>query len=62
VRVVDALVAWGDEGAVSAAVDAQLKAGADHVCVQVVTDDPRAAQRRVGRLADVARRFNTGVS
>lgn len=50
-RLVDALVAWGDEDAIAARVRAQLEAGADHVCIQVVdaVDDrpPRAAWRRV---------------
>ena len=35
-RLVDALVAWGDEEAIAARVRAQLDAGADHVCIQVV--------------------------
>lgn len=36
-RVVDAVVAWGDETAIAARVDEQFAAGADHVCVQVLT-------------------------
>ncbi len=35
-RLVDALVAWGDEAAVAARVDEHRRAGADHVCVQVL--------------------------
>jgi probable F420-dependent oxidoreductase len=35
-RLVDAIVAWGDEAAIGARIDAQLEAGADHVCLQVV--------------------------
>lgn len=38
-RLVDALVAWGDEDAVAARVQEHRDAGADHVCVQVLTDD-----------------------
>ena len=38
-RLVDALVAWGDEAAIAARVQAHRDAGADHVCVQVLTDD-----------------------
>jgi probable F420-dependent oxidoreductase len=34
--LVDALVAWGDEEAIAARVRAQLEAGADHVCIQVI--------------------------
>ena len=39
-RLVDAIVAWGDVDAVSDRVQAHLDAGADHVCVQAVGDDP----------------------
>jgi probable F420-dependent oxidoreductase len=35
-RLVDALVAWGDEDAVVERVRAHRYAGADHVCVQVL--------------------------
>jgi probable F420-dependent oxidoreductase len=35
-RLVDAIVAWGDEDAIVARVQAHLDAGADHVCVQVL--------------------------
>ena len=49
--LVDALVAWGDEEAIAARVHAQLAAGADHVCIQVVdaVDDtpPRESWRRL---------------
>jgi probable F420-dependent oxidoreductase len=37
-RLVDALVAWGDEDAIVRRVRQHLDAGADHVCVQVATD------------------------
>lgn len=40
-RLVDALVVWGDEAAIAARVAAHRDAGADHVCVQVLTADPR---------------------
>lgn len=45
-RVVEALVAGGGPGAldaISARVRAHLDAGADHVCLQVLTADPTAA-------------------
>ena len=52
-RLVDALVAWGDEATAAGRVRAHLDAGADHVCVQVVTADLRAlpleAYRRLAR-------------
>ena len=38
-RLVDALVAWGDDDAIRARVQAHLDAGADHVAVQVLTPD-----------------------
>lgn len=36
-RLVDALVAWGDTAAIRERVRAHHEAGADHVCVQVLT-------------------------
>ena len=41
-RLVDALVVWGDEAAIAARVQEHRDAGADHVCIQVLTDDPPA--------------------
>jgi probable F420-dependent oxidoreductase len=35
-RLVDGIVAWGDEAAIAARVTAHFDAGADHVCIQVV--------------------------
>ncbi len=52
-EVVDAIVAWGDDDAVKARIDAHLAAGADHVCAQVLTDDtavPLDGWRRVAAL------------
>jgi probable F420-dependent oxidoreductase len=50
-RLVDALVAWGDEEAIAARVAAHRDAGADHVCVQVLgsrlTDLPLDQWRRL---------------
>ena len=40
--LVDAIVAWGDEDAIVARVQAHLDAGADHVCVQVLDSDAAA--------------------
>jgi probable F420-dependent oxidoreductase len=42
-RLVDGIVAWGDEAAIARRVREHFDAGADHVCVQVVT--PRSAQQ-----------------
>lgn len=42
-RLVDALVAWGDEDTIAARVQQHRDAGADHVCLQILTDgDPLA--------------------
>jgi probable F420-dependent oxidoreductase len=35
-RLVDALIAWGDEDTIAERVTAHYEAGADHVCVQVL--------------------------
>jgi probable F420-dependent oxidoreductase len=45
-RLVDATVAWGDEEAIRTRVQAHLDAGADHVCIQVITGDRRVALPR----------------
>jgi probable F420-dependent oxidoreductase len=39
-RLIDALVAWGDETAIAARVQQHRDAGASHVCIQVLTDNP----------------------
>ena len=62
-RLVDALVAWGDESAIAARVQEHRDAGADHVCVQVLTDEPAELPLREWRaLAPVgdARRRGRG--
>lgn len=50
-RLVDAIVAWGDEAAIARRVREQHDAGADHVCIQVLmperTSLPRAAWQRL---------------
>jgi probable F420-dependent oxidoreductase len=48
-RLVDALVPWGDAASVARRVHEHLDAGADHVCVQVVTSDAGEAPRRAWR-------------
>jgi probable F420-dependent oxidoreductase len=51
-RLFDAIIAWGDEETVLRRVNEHLAAGADHVCVQVLTADPtefpREQWRRLG--------------
>jgi probable F420-dependent oxidoreductase len=50
-RLVDAIVAWGDEDAIASRVREHLDAGADHVCVQVASEAraemPLGAWRRL---------------
>ena len=41
-RLVDDVVAWGDLALVASRIRAHLRAGADHVSVQVIAEDPRA--------------------
>ena len=48
-RLFDAIIAWGDEDAIARRVDAHKQAGADHVCVQVLTADPREFPREQWR-------------
>jgi probable F420-dependent oxidoreductase len=40
-RLVDTIVAWGDEETILQRVRAHLDAGADHVCIQTLTAGPR---------------------
>jgi probable F420-dependent oxidoreductase len=48
-RLIDALVAWGDPGAIADRVQEHRDAGADHVCIQVVSEEawPRAEWREL---------------
>jgi len=39
-RFVDAVVAWGEPAAVKERVQAHFDAGADHVCIQLLTEEP----------------------
>jgi probable F420-dependent oxidoreductase len=41
-RLIDSIVAWGDLKAIQARIREHQAAGADHVCIQVLTQDPRA--------------------
>jgi probable F420-dependent oxidoreductase len=48
-RLLDAVIAWGDEEAVLRRVAEHRAAGADHVCVQVLTADPTEFPREQWR-------------
>jgi probable F420-dependent oxidoreductase len=50
-RLVDAIVAWGDEEAIAARVREHLDAGADHVAIQSYAGDPSASLAQLERLA-----------
>jgi probable F420-dependent oxidoreductase len=51
-RLVDGLVAWGDESAIVARVQEHLDAGADHVCLQVIHDEDGLPTEQWRRLAE----------
>ena len=50
-RLVDALVAWGDEETIAGRVREHRDAGADHVCVQVLSEDGMFPRRDWRTLA-----------
>ncbi len=50
-RLVDEIVAWGDEAAIADAVAAHRQAGADHVCVQVIRPEAALPVAEWTRLA-----------
>lgn len=55
-RLVDAIVSYGDADAIRRRIREHLDAGADHVCIQVLTADPTAMPLREWReLADATR-------
>jgi probable F420-dependent oxidoreductase len=53
-RLCDALVAWGDEAAVARRVQEHHDAGADHVCIQVVTAPDAPPDRAMEMLRALA--------
>jgi probable F420-dependent oxidoreductase len=50
-RLVDALVVWGDGEAIARRVAEHHQAGADHVCVQVLTGEPALPRAQWRALA-----------
>ncbi len=50
-RLVDAVIAWGDERAIRARIDAHWQAGADHVCVQAIGREGSPDERLLALLA-----------
>ncbi len=57
-RLIDATISWGDVDAVKGRVEEHLQAGADHVCVQVISGDDSDAC--VPQLRDLASALLTG--
>jgi probable F420-dependent oxidoreductase len=49
--LIDGLIAWGDESAIAARVREHQEAGADHVCLQVLSDDAELPRRQWRDLA-----------
>jgi probable F420-dependent oxidoreductase len=56
-RLIDAIIAWGDEKAIRARIQAHWDAGADHVCIQSLrgVDTTAAADERILELLAPAR-------
>ena len=50
-RLIDAVVAWGDEKAIRARIDEHWQAGADHVCVQALGAGAFADEHLLALLA-----------
>lgn len=57
-RLIDALVAWGNEDAVRRRLREHLDAGADHVAVHVLSTDPGLPLPAWRRLADLTTHLN----
>jgi probable F420-dependent oxidoreductase len=52
-RLLDAIVAWGDEERIADRVREHFQAGADHVAIQSYAEDPAIAMTQLERLAPV---------
>ncbi len=67
-RLVDTLVAWGDEDALVGRIREHWQASADHVCIQALYADPSKSTLDgpnvdlIQRLAPLARESNTAPS
>jgi probable F420-dependent oxidoreductase len=48
-RLIDTIIAWGDLSSIRNRIRAHQSAGADHVCIQVLTADPKALPVREWR-------------
>jgi probable F420-dependent oxidoreductase len=50
-RLIDAVIAWGDEKAIRARIEQHWRAGADHVCVQAIGPQGQPDEQLLGMLA-----------
>jgi probable F420-dependent oxidoreductase len=50
-RLIDAVIAWGDEKAIRARLDEHRQAGADHICIQAIGSTPLPDERVLSLLA-----------
>jgi probable F420-dependent oxidoreductase len=55
-RLIDAVIVWGDEGAIRARIAEHEQAGADQVCIQAIGSGGRPDERLLGLLAPGAER------
>ena len=58
-RLIDGLVAWGDEGAIADRIEAHQRAGASHVCIQPLKPGAHAGEVDWKVLAAMAPSGNT---
>jgi probable F420-dependent oxidoreductase len=52
-RLFDAVIVWGDEDTIAKRLDEHRAAGADHVCIQVLSADPMRVPREEWRRLSV---------
>jgi probable F420-dependent oxidoreductase len=50
-RLIDAVIAWGDEMAIRARIEQHWRAGADHVCIQAIGPQGQPDEQLLGLLA-----------
>jgi probable F420-dependent oxidoreductase len=53
-RLVDAVIVWGDEQAIRARIEKHWQAGADHVCIQAISQSALPDEQLLGLLAPTA--------
>jgi len=53
-RLVDALIAWGDTGKIADRIREHHAAGADHVCIQVLSENPSDMSRAMDGYRQLA--------